>query len=91
MTELPTQPPASRPLRITGWTLAWTAWILFFLVVEAAALIRKAPGDTFSEHWWSLFRVRERVPLPARIVLLVVQVGFGIWLIGHLAFGWWTL
>jgi hypothetical protein len=81
------RPPARR---VTGWTLAWTAWILFFLVVELAALFRKAPGDTFSEHWWSLFRLRERVPLPVRIALLAVQVGFGVWLVGHLAFGWWT-
>lgn len=91
MTTPTSTPPASRPRRVTGWTLAWTAWILFFLVVEFAALRRKAPGDTFSEHWWSLFRVRSRVPLPVRIVLLVVQLAFGTWLVGHLAMGWWTL
>ena len=91
MTQPRSAPPGRPVRRVTGWTLAWTAWILFFLVVEAAALIRKRPGDTFSEHWWSLFRLRERVPLPVRIVLLAVQLGFGTWLIGHLAFGWWSL
>jgi hypothetical protein len=94
----PTEQPRPVPragrgpaLRITGWTIAWTIWIAFFLVIETAALIRKKPGDTFSEHWWSAFRVRSKVPLPVRVVLLIVQLVFGTWLVGHLAFGIWTL
>lgn len=33
--------------RITGWTPAQAARVVFFLVVEIAALLRKAPGDAF--------------------------------------------
>lgn len=83
--------PESRALRVSGFTLAWVAWVLFFLVVEAWALLRKARGDTFSENWWSLFRVRAKVPLPARLALAVLQLAFAAWLTGHLVFGWWTL
>ena len=76
--------------RITGWTPAQAARVVFFLVVEIAALLRKAPGDTFSGRWCSPFRLRERVPVPVRAVRPTVQVGFGIRLIGHLTFGWWS-
>jgi len=77
--------------RVSGYTLAWAFWILFFLVVEGIALARKGKGDTFSEHWWALFRVRERVPKPVRMVLLAVQLTFGVWLVGHLSLGIWVL
>lgn len=77
--------------RVSGFTVAWTFWILFFLVVEGYALLRPTRGDTFSEHWWRLFRVREHVPAWLRAVLTVVQLAFGVWLTGHLVFGIWTL
>lgn len=76
--------------KISGFTVAWAFWVLFFLVVEGIALFRKGKGDTFSEHWWRVWRVRERVPMPLRVLLTAVQVTFGVWLVGHLAFGWWT-
>lgn len=81
----------SKTRRVSGYTLAWAFWIVFFLVVEGMALRRRAKGDTFSEHWWAAFRVRDKVPATLRVVLTVVQVAFGVWLTGHLAFGWWTL
>lgn len=77
--------------RPSWYTLAWAVWILFFLIVEAAALRSKRKHDTFSEHWWALFRVREKTPRPVRAALLAVQLGFGVWLIGHLALGLWSL
>ena len=77
--------------RVSGFTVAWAVWILFFLVVEGVALARRGKNDTFSEHWWRLFRVRERTPVWLRLVLTAVQLAFGTWLVGHLAFGWWTL
>ncbi|GAA2609536.1 hypothetical protein SMC26_39390 [Actinomadura fulvescens] len=76
--------------RVSGFTLAWAAWVVFFLVVEGIALARGAKGDTFSEHWWRVWRVRERVPVPLRWLLAGVQLTFGVWLVGHLTFGWWT-
>jgi len=76
---------------VTGFTIAWVVWIVFFLAVEGFALARKDKGDTFSEHWWALFRVREQTPAWLKAVLTAVQLAFGTWLVGHLAFGWWTL
>ena len=76
--------------RPSVFTIAWVFWIVFFLVVEFLALRRKEKQDTFSEHWWALFRVREKVPAPVRAGLLAVQLTFGVWLVGHLAFGIWS-
>ncbi|QFG25456.1 hypothetical protein [Actinomadura sp. WMMB 499] len=77
--------------RPSAFTVAWVVWIFFFLLVEGVALFRRQKGDTFSEHWWSLFRVRQKTPVWAKALLTVVQLAFGGWLVGHLAFGWWTL
>lgn len=76
--------------KVSGWTVAWSFWVVFFLVVEGAALLRKGPLDTFSEHWWKVFRVHQVVPKPLKIVLAIAQIAFGVWLTGHLTFGWWT-
>lgn len=72
------------------FTWAWIVWVLFFVVVEGIALFRPALGDTFSEHWWKVFYVRRAAPLWLRVLLTVVQLTFGVWLVGHLAFGWWS-
>jgi hypothetical protein len=75
-----------------GWfTLAWAVWVLFFVVVEGLALLERGNGYTFSEHWWRVWRVREAVPLWLKVVISVVQVAAGVWLVGHLAFGLWSL
>lgn len=74
-----------------GFTVAWIVWILFFVVVEGVALARKRKGDTFSEHWWALFRVRASAPRWLKVTLTVVQLAFGVWLVGHLAFGLWSI
>jgi len=77
--------------RPSAFTAAWVFWIVFFLVVEGVALARKRKGDTFSEHWWYLFRVRSRVPRWVKVLLTVLQLAFGAWLVGHLAFGLWSI
>lgn len=73
------------------FTIGWVAWILGFVLLEGIALARKPLGDTLSEHVWTWFRVRDRRPTvltwAGRGVLLIA----GVWLTGHLAFGWWTL
>ncbi|MEU5878191.1 hypothetical protein [Spirillospora sp. NPDC047279] len=76
--------------RPSAFTWAWALWIVFFLLVEGYALLRKRKGDTFSEHWWTLFHVHSKVPKSIRLVLVVLQLAFGTWLVGHLAFGWWA-
>ena len=39
---------------MTFWRAAWLLWVLYFVVLEVWALIRKAPGDTLSEQVWAL-------------------------------------
>lgn len=73
------------------WTLTWAAWIGAFLILEGIALRDKRRQDTFSEFMWRLFRVRDRRPTAATWIARVALVLFGIWLTGHIAFGWWTL
>lgn len=76
---------------MSGWTVAWVLWIAAFAVIEGLALARKAKGDTLSEHVWKWFAVRDKSnPVwhwAGRILLLIG----GVWLTGHLAFGWWTV
>lgn len=37
------------------WAWLWISWIVAFLVIEGAALIRKGARDTLSWHlWWWL-------------------------------------
>ena len=66
---------------MSGWQLAWLLWALAFAVIEAAALIRRAPGDTLSEQVWSLFMPSrgERFWRFRRFVLLA----FMAWLVAH--------
>lgn len=72
-----------------GWTLLWGIWIIFFVIVEAAAIYDKDPGDTLSEHVWRLFRVRHdgrRIGVWRRRVLFL----FVAWLAAHLLSGGWV-
>lgn len=40
---------------MSGYTIAWLAWLGAFGVIEAVALWRKGPDDTLSEHVWKWF------------------------------------
>lgn len=75
---------------MNAFTVAWVVWLLGFAVLEGVALARKAPGDTLSEHVWSWFRVRDERPTPLVWLLRVPLLIGGVWLTGHLAFGWWS-
>jgi hypothetical protein len=75
---------------LTLWTAAWMFWIFWFLAIESAALIRKKPGDTFSEHVWAWFKVKDYRPTK---LVVAGRIGLGlflVWLLGHLTMGWWT-
>lgn len=73
------------------WTIAWIAWGAAFAVLEGVALARKERGDTLSEHVWGWLRIRDARPTAFTWVARVFLVVAGVWLTGHLAFGWWTL
>jgi hypothetical protein len=72
-------------------TALWIAWILAFAILEGIGLLDRRPGGTFSELVWDLFRVRDRRPTVATWIGRALLLAAGIWLTGHLAFGWWSL
>ncbi len=67
-----------------GFTAAWLAWLLAFVVVEAVAVVSKAKGDTLSEHVYVWFGVKAAPPSWLRWPL---RVGL-VWLAVHLGTGW---
>lgn len=75
---------------MSGWTLAWIAWALFFLAVEGRALVNKTPGDTLSEHVWKWFHVRDSRPTVVVAIARTVLALFLAWLLVHLTLGTMT-
>lgn len=70
---------------MSGFTVAWIMWFVFFAVVEGIALIRKKPGATLSEHIWEWFRIRDK---PRQwTVRRGVLAGFLVWLLVHMVAG----
>ena len=73
------------------FTIGWAVWIAGFFALETPALLRKQPGDTLSEHMWDWFHIRDTRPTALTWIGRGLLLIAGIWLTGHLAFGWWTL
>lgn len=67
----------------------WALWVGAFLAYELPAVFNAAQEDTFSEFFWGLFRINDSLPLWQSIPIHGAIVAFGVWLIGHLAFGLW--
>lgn len=77
----------------------WALWIVAFLAVELPAVFNSKKGDTFTESWRRFLRIRggyddlgrplKPFPLWVSITLHTGIVVFGVWLIGHMAFGLW--
>ena len=67
---------------VDGWTVAWLAWGVGFLMIEMPAVFNKRAGDTLSEHLRSWFALRGKPKgwLGRRLVL----AGFFAWLLVHL-------
>lgn len=40
---------------MTGWDIAWLAWLAAFCGIEGVALFNKGKGDTLSEKVWRWF------------------------------------
>lgn len=67
----------------------WALWVGAFLAYELPAVFNAAQEDTFSEFFWGLFHINDSLPLWQSIPIHGAIVAFGVWLIGHLAFGLW--
>lgn len=73
-----------------GWGVAWLAWLVAFVLLEAAALVTGRTGPTLSEHVWSWFRVRRGWGQVSVAIPRVALLAFLTWLLLHLGFGWLT-
>lgn len=71
------------------YSIAWVIWILFFVVVEALAIIDKKKGDTLSEHFWKKFGIVDAEKKRNKKGLRLVGAAFLMWLVIHLLTGGW--
>lgn len=71
------------------FTLAWIGILIWFIVWEVLAIVRKDRGDTLSEHVWSWFCLRGAKKNKSRwcIVRRVAFFGFWTWLTVHFLTG----
>lgn len=64
------------------WTWLWIAWGAAFAVIEGAALLNDARGDTLSEHFRRWFSTDTRL---GRTAWLAVSGLFFAWFVVHIA------
>jgi len=63
------------------YTIGWVIWVLWFMVLEAAAVVDRHKGDTFTEHVaWFMWHDRK----PTLVFFLVAAVT--VWLVWHFVF-----
>ena len=69
------------------YTELWALWLLFFAVIEGAAIANKEKGDTLSEHVWKWIGKRG-YPKPSGYKWRRGALGvFFAWLIAHFFWG----
>lgn len=71
------------------YTVAWLSWLGIFVVIEGTALFNKRDGDTFSDHIWSWFAVKDKTAKfwQLRRTVLLVSV---TWIAAHFLTGGWV-
>jgi len=68
------------------WSVYWLIWLgVFFMVPEMWALFTN-PANTLSDQVWRL--TGQGVSSQWSFAHFVV-LAFCVWLLGHMAFGWW--
>lgn len=75
---------------MSGYTIAWLAWLATFAVIEGKALTNKQSGDTLSEHVWRWFATqRGSTGRPSGWVRLrrFGLLAFLAWLVTHFLTG----
>lgn len=71
-----------------AWTRAWIAWLGAFVVIEGAALIRRKPQDTLSDHVWAWFDIpKNPAPNRAERGRRLILLAFMTWLGAHFLTG----
>lgn len=73
----------------TIFTIAWVSVLVWFIVWETWALIRRRRGDTLSEHVWDWFCLRGKKQGKSAwcIIRRVAFYSFWIWLTVHFLSG----
>ena len=71
------------------FTAGWILWLAAFGVLEAIALVRKARGDTLSEHVWQWFSLKgKKTPKkPHEVAIRYGFLAFWAWLTVHFVTG----
>lgn len=72
------------------FTAVWIVLGAVGAVTELVALARPQKGDTLSEHFWRVCRVKDPRPTPVVWVIRALVALVMIWLAGHFSLGWWT-
>lgn len=75
---------------MTGYTWAWIAWVVAFVLIEGAALVRARrgqPGATLSEHLRTWLGTTSRARRWHRIVGSVALVAAVAWFVPHILGG----
>jgi hypothetical protein len=75
---------------MSGYTIAWLAWLGAFVVIEGKALFNKAEGDTLSEHVWRWFKtgkMSNRTPSAGVRIRRFTLLAFMAWLSVHFLTG----
>lgn len=69
-------------MRNIYFTIGWSIWVIYFVVLETFALIDRDKGDTLSEHIWAIIFANDR----PRSVVFYIAGGALVWLVVHFLF-----
>jgi hypothetical protein len=72
---------------VSGYTIAWLAWLAAFGVIEGSALVSKREGDTLSEHVWRWFAVKDKSRRGTVRARRFALLAFMAWLTAHFLTG----
>jgi hypothetical protein len=76
---------------MSGYTIAWLAWLAAFGVIEGKALFSRREGATLSEHVWKWFAIgADHDPTGWVRMRRAALLAFMAWLSVHFLTGGWV-
>lgn len=66
---------------MSGYIIAWAAWLAALITIEGLALASKRSVDTLSAVTRTAFATHTRI---GRAAFGVAWVGFSVWYLGHI-------
>lgn len=71
-----------------AFTYAWYSWLAEFILIESAAIIRRKPQDTLSDHVWAWFGIpKKHAPDRSERIRRLLLLAFMTWLGAHFLTG----